>query len=135
MIIKDYYSALGISHEATHDEIRRAFYESVKRDHPDVNPSLEAPQKLLDVIEAYEMLSDPAKKTIYDVVLAGIPETSQNDINLREFHEWQKRCEQRARQYAAMTLEEYLKLKQEWQSTDCARADLTVELASVRKTW
>jgi DnaJ-class molecular chaperone len=135
MIVKDYYSVLGLSHDARHDEIRRAFYQSVKRNHPDVNPSSEATQKLLDTIEAHEMLCDPTKKAIYDAILSGILETSQKDINLKEFQQWQKECAQKARQYAGMSLEEYMRLKQEWETKDQARADLTVELATVRKEW
>ena len=48
-------------------EIKSAFYEQSKKLHPDINPSDEnAPDDFRQLVEAYEVLSDPQKRKIYD---------------------------------------------------------------------
>ncbi|CAA6663597.1 unnamed protein product [Spirodela intermedia] len=57
----DYYSALGVSKKASKSEIKTACY------HPDVNPlDSGAEQKFKDISNAYEVLSDPEKRSLYD---------------------------------------------------------------------
>lgn len=67
MAEKDYYRILGVSENASVDEIKRAFRELAKKYHPDRNPGdKEAEEKFKEINEAYEVLSDPEKRKQYD---------------------------------------------------------------------
>src|SRR5882757_6888739 len=66
-VAKDYYGILGISREATDDEIKRAYRKLARQFHPDVNPDPEAHEKFKDINAAYEVLSDDQKRQIVDL--------------------------------------------------------------------
>lgn len=64
---KDYYASLGLKKGATEKELRSAFRTLARKNHPDVNPNnKEAEQRFKDINEAYEVLSDPDKRKVYD---------------------------------------------------------------------
>lgn len=65
-IKRDYYDILGVSKNATSDELKRAYRKQALEWHPDRNKSKEAEQKFKEVNEAYEVLSDSQKKAAYD---------------------------------------------------------------------
>ncbi|MCY6354851.1 molecular chaperone DnaJ [Clostridium sp. ZS2-4] len=67
MANKDYYDILGISKGASDDEIKKAYRKLAMKYHPDRNPdNKEAEDKFKDINEAYQVLSDPQKKSQYD---------------------------------------------------------------------
>ena len=67
MAEKDYYKTLGVSSNATQQEIRKAFRRLAKKHHPDRNKGSEAAQeKFKEISEAHSVLSDPEKRGQYD---------------------------------------------------------------------
>ena len=63
---RDYYEVLGVSKNASDDEIKSAFRKLAKKYHPDINKDPDAPAKFKEAQEAYAVLSDKDKRSKYD---------------------------------------------------------------------
>lgn len=64
---RDYYEVLGVSRDATQEEIKKAYRKLALQYHPDRNPGdKSAEEKFKEISEAYEVLSDPQKRAAYD---------------------------------------------------------------------
>ncbi|MBR5049672.1 MAG: molecular chaperone DnaJ [Erysipelotrichaceae bacterium] len=63
---RDYYEVLGLSRDANDEQIKKAYRTLAKKYHPDLNKDPDAPDKFKEVQEAYEVLSDPQKRSTYD---------------------------------------------------------------------
>ncbi|XP_073043682.1 chaperone protein dnaJ A6, chloroplastic-like [Primulina eburnea] len=63
---KDYYSVLGVSKNASKSEIKNVYRKLARSYHPDVNKEPGAEQKFKEISNAYEVLSDDEKRSIYD---------------------------------------------------------------------
>ncbi len=65
---KDYYKILGVDRNASAEEVKKAFRQLARKYHPDANPEnkKEAEERFKEISEAYEVLSDPQKKSMYD---------------------------------------------------------------------
>jgi curved DNA-binding protein len=69
MDYKDYYKILGVDRKASDDDIRRVYRDLAKKYHPDRNPGdKQAEERFKDINEAYQVLSDPQKRNVYDRV-------------------------------------------------------------------
>ncbi|GAB4060986.1 DnaJ C-terminal domain-containing protein [Catellatospora paridis] len=63
---RDFYEVLGVSRDASADEIQQAFRKLARKYHPDVNKSPDAEEKFKEINEAYQVLHDPKQRTRYD---------------------------------------------------------------------
>ena len=63
----DPYAILGVDREADADTLKKAYRRLARQYHPDVNPDPEAQERFKEVSAAYEVLSDPDKRRIYDL--------------------------------------------------------------------
>ncbi|MFO7964136.1 MAG: molecular chaperone DnaJ [Desulfobacterales bacterium] len=64
---KDYYSTLGVSKNASKDDIKKAYRKLARKWHPDINPgNKEAEQKFKEISEAYDIIGDEKKRKLYD---------------------------------------------------------------------
>lgn len=66
---RDYYAILGVLRDSSQDEIRRAYYAAARRLHPDRNTLTGETEIFLEVQQAYEVLSNPKRRALYDATL------------------------------------------------------------------
>jgi Ca-activated chloride channel homolog len=65
----DFYTLLGLPRSATQEDIRRSYHKAAKRLHPDTNVGPGETELFLDVQQAYQVLSDSARRAAYDATL------------------------------------------------------------------
>ncbi|MGA8988149.1 molecular chaperone DnaJ [Aeromicrobium sp.] len=63
---QDFYATLGVERDAGADEIKKAYRKLARQLHPDVNEAADASDRFKEVTLAYEVLSDPQKRSTYD---------------------------------------------------------------------
>lgn len=63
---RDYYDILGLSRDATTEDVRRAYRQHALKYHPDRNKSQDAADKFKEINEAYQILTDPERRRAYD---------------------------------------------------------------------
>jgi molecular chaperone DnaJ len=66
-VANDYYGILGVRRDADGDEIKKAYRRLARELHPDVNPDLKTQERFKEITQAYEVLSDPEKRQMYDL--------------------------------------------------------------------
>lgn len=79
--VKDYYAVLGVSSQASLEEIRMAYRRQARAYHPDLSVDPDAVERFREVNEAYEVLANAEKRRSYDYFTAGMPplETPEMD--------------------------------------------------------
>ncbi len=63
---RDYYDILGLERGASDEEIKRSFRKLAQQWHPDVSTDPDADARFKEINEAYQVLSDPKRRTLYD---------------------------------------------------------------------
>jgi len=66
-VATDYYAVLGVRRDADGDEIKKAYRRLARELHPDVNPDPATQERFKEITQAYEVLSDPEKRQMYDL--------------------------------------------------------------------
>lgn len=66
---QDYYAILGVFRDASQEEIKRAYFEAAQRLHPDKNVAAGETELFLEIQKAYEILSNPKRRNLYDATL------------------------------------------------------------------
>ena len=85
MEFKDYYQILGLTREASADDIKRAYRRLARKYHPDVSKEADAEERFKEVNEAYEVLKDAEKRQAYDQLGANW----KNGQNFQPPPEWE----------------------------------------------
>lgn len=76
----DYYRVLGLTRNASLDEIRKSFRTNALKYHPDKNKNVNSKEKFMKIVEAYEVLSDAIGKKNYDESITIKKNTPQYDF-------------------------------------------------------
>lgn len=76
----DYYAVLGVEADASNDQIKRAYRKLARTLHPDINPDPQAQEEFKRVTTAYETLSDPQQRRMYDLGFSGRGSSPFGDV-------------------------------------------------------
>ena len=114
MEIKQYYQLLGIEPDADLEAIKRAFRTQIALYHPDNNKSAGARERFDDLVEAFDILSNPKKRERYDEMLKAVATNIPVVIEPKaekEYEEWQKEAKKKSDTYWLKDLESLLLLE------------------------
>jgi len=79
-----YYQILGVSPDATREELRRAYRKKAREVHPDVNPAADAHEQFLLLQKAWQTLGSPDKRRTYDYLVKRYPHTTSAEPRYQE---------------------------------------------------
>jgi len=113
MLMKDYYSILGLTREASADEIRQRFRELAFENHPDVSRDERSADAFIEIYESYHILSQPEKKSLYDQLYdsyARYGGTSEGGEQLKnDIRDLSHEARERARQKAKVKYRDFIR--------------------------
>lgn len=109
--MKDYYKVLDVSHDASLEEIKKAYRKLALKWHPDKNTSPNASEKFIEINEAYLILSNDQKRYLYDQKIKNSQvEASftftEEDLN-NEFHQFVKEARQSAEKFSKYSFKRF----------------------------
>ncbi len=91
---RELYSVIGVERDATEQEIRKAYRKLAREHHPDLNPNDPAAEdRFKEVSAAYEILSDPEKRALYDEFGAEAQKLGYDPERAEEYREWRRRAD------------------------------------------
>lgn len=134
--MQNHYATLGLNSSASAEEIRRAYRILARRYHPDVNPGKASEEKFKSIAQAYEVLSDGAKRKNYDQELGsklGDTHTAHRSYRRQAQNSatqkyYQHRAEEVARQARAAAQREAAKTKNMAKQGSASEEDFTLPL-------
>jgi molecular chaperone DnaJ len=91
MAERNFYDILGVSRNASIEEIRKAYRKLARKYHPDINPgNKEAENKFKEIAVAYDALSDPEKRKLYDEFGEAGLASGFDPEKARSYQQWQR---------------------------------------------
>jgi len=102
MKVKNYYKLLGIESNTNLDDIKKAFRDKIAIHHPDINTSKDAEKQFDNLVEAFDILSKPDKRKLYDELLDNESTASTTEIDIKKeevFKEWKKDAKQKSKKF------------------------------------
>ena len=91
MVERDYYKILGVDRGASREDIRKAYRKLARKYHPDINPgNKEAENKFKEISVAYDVLSDPEKRKLYDEFGEAGLAAGFDPEKARSYRQWQE---------------------------------------------
>jgi curved DNA-binding protein len=91
---EDLYSVLGVARTASEEEIRKAYRKAARKHHPDVNPGdKKAEERFKKISGAYEVLSKPEKRALYDELGADAAKIGYDPEKADEYRAWKQRAQ------------------------------------------
>jgi len=112
----DYYQTLNVNRHATNDEIRASYKQLAKKYHPDKNPGdPNAQAKFIEIQTAYETVSDPSKRSQYDLDLDGGWQSKRQGGQRREYEPWAEHAAARGYRHSSQ-FQTYTRTHRGWRS-------------------
>lgn len=81
----NYYNLLGLPFDATQEEIRKAYFDSAKKHHPDLHTSIDLRERFIEIQNGYEILSDDVKRNDYNKQL-GYQQEQDKSIQINAYY-------------------------------------------------
>ncbi|MFC0263387.1 J domain-containing protein [Fontibacter flavus] len=108
--MKNYYEILGVSKDSTISEIKISYRKLAFKWHPDKNLEKNTTSKFLEIQEAYEILSDPNSRRVFDNLYFTNSDSSNNDIQSTKFKDFVDKAKERSSKLAKVKFEDFKKV-------------------------
>lgn len=87
--VKDFYETLGVSDDASYEEIKKAYRLLAKKYHPDVSQEVDAEERFKEVQQAYATLKDPVERSYYNQVREQAKRQTNYEPDREAYRYWQ----------------------------------------------